>query len=89
MSVHKNKFSHSVWIEATENDVFAITLQNKGKRPVEVAITEGSAPNDVSPTIVLGPYGFIMNEYLSDLAPGLANPTRVFFRNAKVFVSHA
>lgn len=83
------------WIEATGGDTDAITLMITSGDGVLVAVTAAAitpSGDDVAAFRIDAGAG-VLNELLSDLAPGIDTPRRVFVRAgaypAVLMVSHA
>lgn len=91
MPQNTTKTATSSWSQATDADVTSVSLHNKSSRYLEVAVTVGAvAPTNADTTILVPPYGYILNENLSDLAPGLTGANRVYVKGqGEYFVSHA
>lgn len=81
------------WTELTDADVTAITFQNRSDYDVFIVVqTTDTSPAGFDDALVYAPGNGERNVALSDLAPGLTSPDRVFAysrQNAEVFVSHA
>ena len=82
------------WTQLTNADVTSITFQVKSGGPVSIAVTAGAvAPSDFSGAVEYGEGEGEINVSIAALAPGLANPTRVYAFShggpSQVFVSHA
>lgn len=90
MAQNTSTTATQTWTEITDADISAITIQNLSNYPLEVAGTTGSAPADNDSNIIIPVGGLIINEYLTDLFPGVASVDRVFIKGSgKVFFSHA
>jgi hypothetical protein len=80
----------SAWAELTDANITRITVQNTGGGAVEILGTTGSTPTASEAGMAIPPNGALVNEYLSDLFPGVAGVNRVFIRGSgNVFFSHS
>lgn len=81
------------WTQLTDADISSITFQNRSEYDVFVTVQNGTtAPTTFDDAIKYGPGQGERNATLSDLAPGVTSPNRVFAWSkvaADVFVSHA
>lgn len=80
------------WVQLTDSDVTSITIQNIGGSKVMLkGTTSATAPTDDSGAIHLGAGQALINEFLSDLWPGVAS-VRVYAKSqygTQAVVSHA
>lgn len=81
------------YIEITDGDATAITIQNKGANSVFVSVTETDvAPLDDDQAFEIQRGDSLINETLAGLCPGISGK-RVFARSSggysPLFVSHA
>jgi len=82
------------WSEITNSDVASITFQNISPYPAFVTATSGGAPatTEAEDGVRYNPGQGERNVQLSDLFPGVTDPSRVYVISegaATVFVSHA
>lgn len=91
MPQNTTKQASSSWTQATDADITAFSIHNKSPRYLQVVPTVGAvAPTDNLNAILVPPYGYILNQNLSDLCPGLAGANRLYVKGRGAYlISHA
>lgn len=90
MAQNSTQTAISSWAEATDSDITSVTIQNQGSHLLEVIATTGAAPSGDGGKIIVPPGGALINEFLSDLFPGIPGADRVWVRGYGPFlISHA